>query len=197
MLPLFKHYLSIGQRLRTGMCCNVVLLLRGVADKYFLSSNFFRMIPRNFRVLLSLIGISGPLLSRVMSQNSAETKIVSYLEMKETANAGNGYIIDVRRREEIEETGSIPSSINVPCKYPTEPEVLVQIEGDIARMITIIFIYYAVDEVQDAFNMSPSDYASKYHREKPDPNTKIIFSCRLGGRSAEALKIVTAMGYNK
>lgn len=52
-----------------------------------------------------------------MSQNSAG-RIVSFKEINDIANAGtDGYIIDVRTREELQETGSIPNSVNVPRKF--------------------------------------------------------------------------------
>lgn len=38
-------------------------------------------------------------------------------EVKDALNHPEVYLIDVRRKDEIASTGSIPASLNIPCKY--------------------------------------------------------------------------------
>lgn len=38
-------------------------------------------------------------------------------EVKDALNHPEVYLIDVRRKDEIASTGSIPASLNIPCKF--------------------------------------------------------------------------------
>ncbi|XP_017101303.2 rhodanese domain-containing protein CG4456-like isoform X2 [Drosophila bipectinata] len=92
--------------------------------------------------------------------------IVTYEEVKDVPNKPEICLIDVRRREELKETGRIPASINIP-----------------------------LDELEDALTLERSNFKLKYGRAKPQKDTKIIFSCRSGKRALEAEKIAKALGY--
>lgn len=55
----------------------------------------------------------------------------------------------------------------------------------------------SVNELQDALNMTYQDFPTRYNRDKVGPHTLIIFVCRSGRRSAEAVRLALAMGYSK
>lgn len=50
----------------------------------------------------------------------------------------------------------------------------------------------------EAFQMSNSEFKSKYGMNKPDKDADdIIFHCKAGGRSTFALRIAQTLGYSK
>lgn len=50
-------------------------------------------------------------------------------------------------------------------------------------------------EVSSALMMAESDFKSRYGFEKPDKNKKVVFHCKLGGRSAQACSTAENCGY--
>lgn len=42
--------------------------------------------------------------------------MASYEEVKDIPNHPTKYLFDVRNKNELEETGVLPASINIPCK---------------------------------------------------------------------------------
>ncbi|GAU98950.1 hypothetical protein RvY_10020 [Ramazzottius varieornatus] len=92
--------------------------------------------------------------------------IVSYEYVKELAESGKGIIIDVRRPEERDTDGSIPSTVNIP-----------------------------LNDIAEAFAMSPEELSSKYGLNIHDVNDEIIFHCRSGARSQQAMEIARNNGY--
>lgn len=46
-------------------------------------------------------------------------------------------------------------------------------------------------------DMPNEEFLSKYGREKPDKNTRVIFSCKSGKRSATACNISHQVGFKK
>lgn len=66
--------------------------------------------------------ILGFLASQVrMAQNASACgnmeRIVTYREINDFQKANLGYIIDVRTRKEVQRTGSLPNSVNIPRKF--------------------------------------------------------------------------------
>lgn len=78
-------------------------------------------------------------------------------------------IVDVREDAEIKETGKLPGSIHVPMAKT----------ADVLR------------------NLSEDEFLEKFQKPKPNKNTKIIFSCRSGKRSATVQEEMIKLGYEK
>lgn len=76
------------------------------------------------------------------------------------------YLIDVRERNELEETGTIPHSINIPLV-----ELAVTIGLDAAA------------------------FKSKFGQAKPTLDSKIILTCRSGARAEKAAIQLKELGY--
>lgn len=51
------------------------------------------------------------------AQEMPSIPVATYEEVKDLPNHPEKLLIDVREPAEIAETGSIPTSINIPCKY--------------------------------------------------------------------------------
>ncbi|XP_070504494.1 rhodanese domain-containing protein CG4456-like isoform X2 [Chironomus tepperi] len=94
------------------------------------------------------------------------TKFVTYEEIKELPNYPAKMLIDVREPKELEETGRIPTSINIPLKTVTE-----------------------------MLELSAHDFVNKFRRLKPTPYTEIIFSCRSGKRAEDACEMARNLGF--
>lgn len=54
---------------------------------------------------------------RILSQNMSSVAIANYEEVKDLPNHPEKLLVDVREPAEIAETGKIPTSINIPCKF--------------------------------------------------------------------------------
>ncbi|CAG9863629.1 unnamed protein product [Phyllotreta striolata] len=110
-----------------------------------------------------------PLSKRHFATDNKELKEVSYAEVKRICDEANKNvsIIDVRQPEELRQTGVIPGSINIP-----------------------------LDQVKDALNnLTADEFKKKYGCDRPEKNSLIIFSCKLGMRSAAAQEIAEKLGY--
>ncbi|XP_022825273.1 putative thiosulfate sulfurtransferase, mitochondrial isoform X2 [Spodoptera litura] len=94
-------------------------------------------------------------------------RVVSYDDMLKIIYQPEKMIIDVREPEEIQSTGQIPSSINIPLK--------------------------SVHEALDC--MSEEDFRCQYCREKPALSDELIFYCKTGRRSTIALNQALKLGY--
>lgn len=55
--------------------------------------------------------------SSIASVKMSSVEIATYEEVKDLPNHPEKLLIDVREPAEIAETGSIPTSINIPCKF--------------------------------------------------------------------------------
>ncbi|XP_065178658.1 rhodanese domain-containing protein CG4456-like [Sycon ciliatum] len=95
---------------------------------------------------------------------------VSHSDLKQMLSAGNIFLIDVRERHELQETGKIDDrAVHIP-----------------------------LGTVPDAFNLSPRQFEQRYGVSKPDENdTNVIFHCRAGIRSRQALRDAHACGYTQ
>ncbi|XP_037933631.1 rhodanese domain-containing protein CG4456-like [Teleopsis dalmanni] len=92
--------------------------------------------------------------------------MATYEEVKDIPNHPEKYLIDVRNRDEIANTGSIPGSINIP-----------------------------LPELQEALTGGDASFLETYGREKPAMDAVIIFTCQSGRRAANATAIATDLGY--
>ncbi|XP_013110581.1 rhodanese domain-containing protein CG4456 [Stomoxys calcitrans] len=95
-------------------------------------------------------------------------EIVYYEFVKSLPNHPEMLLIDVREPLEIQQTGRIPTSINIP-----------------------------LSNVKSALgdDTTPEEFKSKYGRDKPLENTTVIFYCRSGRRSQQAAEFAVALGY--
>ncbi|XP_003485535.1 thiosulfate sulfurtransferase/rhodanese-like domain-containing protein 3 isoform X3 [Bombus impatiens] len=92
---------------------------------------------------------------------------VDYNEILKAQNDSSVLIIDVREKEEIDETGKLPGSIHIPM-------------GDVANTLS---------------SLSEKDFKERFKKEKPSKNTKIILSCRSGKRSGMVQEEIRKLGY--
>lgn len=157
------------------------------------------------------------------SEPCLENEVVSLPCIKKLLEDSKVQLIDVRSREEIEETGKIPGSINIPRKFFQLVIVFVSdlvvsscvtilgprlrchvlvVQRDIScqgyRCNSVIFRHSTVDEVKDAFRLSPDEFEEKYKVAKPKPqDDNITFHCRTGKRAQNAIKIIQELGYDR
>ncbi|KAH8382238.1 hypothetical protein KR009_002535 [Drosophila setifemur] len=106
------------------------------------------------------------LLQRFYSSNPPAIGVVDYDVVKKLPSEPQKLLIDVREPDELKETGQIPASINIPL-------------GVVSQELA------ASDKL----------FKSKYGREKPKPDTEIIFHCKIGRRSLKAAEAAAALGF--
>ncbi|XP_021200723.3 rhodanese domain-containing protein CG4456 isoform X1 [Helicoverpa armigera] len=94
-------------------------------------------------------------------------RVLKYEDMLQVIHQPEKVIIDVRDPDEVQSTGKIPSSINIPL-------------GDVHESLV---------------TMSHEDFRRQYQREKPSNSDELIFYCQSGRRSSEALHKALQMGY--
>ena len=73
-------------------------------------------------IIQTLISLSYVTESTVQSLNmatSVEDRTLTYDEVFGSMKSGKITLIDVREVSELKETGPLPDSINIPCKYKT------------------------------------------------------------------------------
>ncbi|XP_030370751.1 rhodanese domain-containing protein CG4456 [Scaptodrosophila lebanonensis] len=92
--------------------------------------------------------------------------MATYEEVKDIPNHPDKYLIDVRNKSELAETGELPGSINIP-----------------------------LPELEDALKLSDAQFKTNFGRSKPAPDAKIIFSCKAGGRAARAANTAKTIGF--
>nr|XP_002121990.1 thiosulfate sulfurtransferase/rhodanese-like domain-containing protein 3 [Ciona intestinalis] len=128
--------------------------------------------PKSNLVSMQVKNIS--LITRSISKASnvelSPDKVVSNEDMLNVMNDNEVYLIDVRTNKEIVELGKIASQrwVNIPY-----------------------------EEVESAFNMSETEFESKYGSVKPEKDTKIVFHCMGGVRSTVALNAAHNLGFTK
>uniref|UniRef100_A0A1L8DU43 Putative heat shock protein n=1 Tax=Nyssomyia neivai TaxID=330878 RepID=A0A1L8DU43_9DIPT len=99
--------------------------------------------------------------------SSESMKIATYEEVKQLCDHPEKLLIDVREPNELLETGSIPTSINIPL-------------GRLEKALA---------------NTKPRDFKGYYGGPKPDPDTTIIFTCQSGRRAAQAMELADRLGF--
>ncbi|CAK9814419.1 Thiosulfate sulfurtransferase/rhodanese-like domain-containing protein 3 [Anthophora plagiata] len=112
---------------------------------------------------------STPLNSDTKTMGADEKKSfdVHYDGILKAQNDSNVLIIDVREKEEIDETGKLPGSIHIPM-------------GEVANTL---------------LSLTENDFKDKFNRSKPSKDTKIILSCRSGKRSGMVQEEIQKLGY--
>ncbi|KAI5633889.1 rhodanese-like domain-containing protein [Phthorimaea operculella] len=95
-------------------------------------------------------------------------RVVSYEDVLKLIHNPQKVIIDVRNPDEVQSTGKIPSSINIPLN--------------------------AVDTA--LASMSNEDFQKHFQRNKPQSDDELIFYCQSGRRSSEALDKALRLGYS-
>ncbi|ALC45468.1 CG12279 [Drosophila busckii] len=92
--------------------------------------------------------------------------MASYEEVKDMPNQPDKYLVDVRNKSELEETGVLPASINIPLA-----------------------------DLEAAFNLPDADFAKSFGRAKPATDAVVVFSCKAGGRAARAANLAKTLGF--
>jgi len=115
--------------------------------------------------------------------------MATYEQVKDVPNHPEVYLIDVRRKDELQQTGSIPASLNIPCKINTFHPIFINTH--------LYFLSKLVDELDKALSCDGASFKNKYGRSKPGKESRIIFTCRSGNRVVEAEKIAKNQGYCK
>ena len=65
------------------------------------------------------------------------------------------------------------------------------------RIIFVLLFYIVVDEIESALKMPADLFEKKYSFEKPRENEEIVFYCRSGKRSQQALTLARNLGYER
>uniref|UniRef100_A0A1A9VS48 Sulfurtransferase n=1 Tax=Glossina austeni TaxID=7395 RepID=A0A1A9VS48_GLOAU len=94
--------------------------------------------------------------------------MATYEEVKEVPNHPEVYLIDVRNKDEVANTGSIPASMHIP-----------------------------LPELENALTMPEGDFLSTFKRDKPSTDSVIIFSCMSGRRAQTATDLALNHGFKK
>ncbi|XP_076393691.1 rhodanese domain-containing protein CG4456 isoform X2 [Megachile rotundata] len=102
-----------------------------------------------------------------MSEGKTSTFNLNYTDILEAQKDDSILIIDVREKEEIDETGKLPGSIHIPM-------------GEVSNTL---------------MNLSEQDFKERFDKKKPSKDTKIILSCRSGKRSGIVQEELQKFGY--
>jgi len=97
-------------------------------------------------------------------------EIATYEEIKSLPSKPNTLLIDVREPQELQDTGAVPTSINIPL-------------GQVAEKLAAEF--------------PENEFKKLFNRNKPKLDSEIIFMCKIGRRSHNALEISRKLGYKK
>ncbi|THD18784.1 Heat shock protein 67B2 [Fasciola hepatica] len=121
-------------------------------------------------VLVGLLYICGPHTIVTYFWKAGERNVdIDVHKLRSMIKAKNVQLIDVREPHELQETGKIEGAINIPL-------------GD----------------VEQAFRMDDEEFRKTYHVAKPKPTDRnLVFNCRSGVRSLQALKTVELLGYKR
>ncbi|RZC33554.1 Rhodanese domain containing protein [Asbolus verrucosus] len=93
----------------------------------------------------------------------------TFEEIKSLKSNKNALLIDVREPSELQQTGVIPESINIPLPI--------------------------LENVMKS--STQQEFRTTYNRNKPNMDTPLIFHCKGGKRSQQAVDIATKLGYLK
>ncbi|EDW83666.1 uncharacterized protein Dwil_GK13732 [Drosophila willistoni] len=93
--------------------------------------------------------------------------MATYDDVKDIPNHPDQYLFDVRNQSELNETGTLPASINIP-----------------------------LPNLEKALNLPEADFEKSYGRPKPPIDAVLIFSCKAGGRAARAANLARTLGFH-
>ncbi len=128
------------------------------------------------------------LLRRYLSAAAMTIPTVSYAEVRAVALGQKAAsIIDVRQADEIQATGLIPTSHNIPRTCWLHAA---KFANRTACLPTTI-----VASVQRALQTATDDFEEEYGFAKPPPNGMVIFTCRSGARALTAAEAAKRAGY--
>ncbi|CAG8973836.1 hypothetical protein HYALB_00005581 [Hymenoscyphus albidus] len=101
---------------------------------------------------------------------SAQSKIYTYTEVKRFSEnpSSNVVLVDTREPAELQSTGTIPGSLNIP-----------------------------VSSIPDAFFMIDEDFEERFGFVRPPKEKEIIFYCKAGVRSRAAAELARQAGWPK
>ncbi|XKL62280.1 hypothetical protein PGB90_002113 [Kerria lacca] len=100
------------------------------------------------------------------NMTSISSRNIDFHQLKQLMDEKMLYLIDVREKSELLETGTLPDSVNIPLA-----------------------------EVESALQLSNDEFENKYSKNKPINTATIVFSCRLGKRSEMAMQTAIKLGY--
>uniref|UniRef100_A0A8B9FYL6 Rhodanese domain-containing protein n=2 Tax=Amazona TaxID=12929 RepID=A0A8B9FYL6_9PSIT len=92
---------------------------------------------------------------------------LSYQQLKDLKKTSVLHI-DVRERWEVDRSGKIPASINIP-----------------------------LGELVEALQMDPTEFEERYNQKMPSKSDPVVFSCLAGTRSKQALGFAMALGFSR
>lgn len=128
--------------------------------------SIFCSIKPKFRIILTAKSNSLPY--KAYCTNESKIKVVDFCFVKKIAEEPEKLLIDVRTPAEIEETGRIPGSVNIP-----------------------------LDNLYNKLGSSTTktEFISQFGRKKPSMTTQLIFSCRSGKRAQKSAEKAIKLGY--
>ncbi|XP_030345741.1 thiosulfate sulfurtransferase/rhodanese-like domain-containing protein 3 isoform X2 [Strigops habroptila] len=92
---------------------------------------------------------------------------LSYQQLKDLKKTSVLHI-DVRERWEVDRSGKIPASINIP-----------------------------LGELVEALQMDPMEFKERYNQKMPSRSDPVVFSCLAGTRSKQALGVAMSLGFSR
>uniref|UniRef100_A0A336MZD6 CSON008174 protein n=1 Tax=Culicoides sonorensis TaxID=179676 RepID=A0A336MZD6_CULSO len=166
---------------------------------------------QNCKVLVSsksqvIHRVSGCLCSQFCT-NMAANPIATYEEVKDLPNHPEKLLIDVREPHELQETGKIPTSINIPLgdverafSDNTSSSEFERLYGVPKPKVDDYLILSCrtgrrMANVEEELKLPSDAFKQKYKREKPNETTEVIFHCLKGGRAQRACDTATGLGY--
>lgn len=126
--------------------------------------------------------------------NGTNIPVVGYNEVKNLPNSPDITLIDVREPNELQETGSIPTSLNIPCEKMSMFLNFIEM-NEFHGFFS--FSISSVGDIPAALSLSDKQFKTKYQRNKPDFSDEIIFHCKAGIRSENAAIAAIKLGYTK
>lgn len=164
-------FTTITMRARVIRQLGRVFALSGFScgDSYLSKVASYRRFLQINHGLTRNLHVSPYLAAKITSDNNEMELNVNYEEILEAQKDDNVLIVDVRERDEIKETGKLPGSVHIPM-------------NDVKNMF---------------LNLSEENFEQLYGRRKPTKDTKIIFSCRSGRRSAQVQETMKKLGYTR
>ena len=126
-------------------------------------------------------------MSRYLSTNLPE--IVTYEEIKSLPKKPDTILIDVREQQELIDTGVVPTSINIPCRS--------NLLNHLQKYLQSFFLQVGQVAEKLSKDFPEKEFLKLFNRKKPTPDTEIIFMCKVGGRSHNAMELTRKLGYKK
>ncbi|KAK6336827.1 hypothetical protein TWF718_009616 [Orbilia javanica] len=119
-------------------------------------------------VVPALKGVAGVRTYIKQADEVEALKVVTFEEVKKLSENPDPkrLIVDVREPHELQKSGIIPNSVNVP--FSTSP---------------------------DAWFLPPDSFEDRFGFEKPSEDTELVFSCKAGIRGNAAARIARSAGY--